>query len=480
MDRKEEEQEQLTPPSQLSQSRQTITHSYPRKKQRKSHGPRTTMTQIHEEPPEPDRRTQIVLYQKSEESKSYKRKRTAVREAYDIAENKSPAMEQAEAIQSTLEAEFPSFAKALVRSNVTVGFWMHLPMRFCKMHLPRNDTTVFLENENGEEFITNYIAERTALSGGWKAFCGANKLVEGDVLIFHLLQPLRFKVYVVKGNDSAKGEEEFGIANLDEQEKIIESDEAKEDIESLKQAEPLEVLPLRLFQEKHEMSLVVSETNERHVANQSENDSKDNGCKILELIRSSGPDDSFKDIKGIENFSIIVNGMAIDSELSDHHWAKYYELCCSQASFLHENILSSMNQKLVAEIIVETVNVSDAIRTSKLSTSHADYAVWDKTLKGFELLGMNVGFLRARLNRLMSLAMESEEAIETECREIRLEQARVHEEMENLELKLLSLKETRERLDAEIEILKEDAESHELKLHEMVNAPWRCLLGRSR
>lgn len=67
-------------------------------------------------------------------------------------------------------------------------------MRFCKSHLPKNDTTVFLENENGEEYITNYIAERTALSGGWKAFCAANQLVEGDVLIFHLVKPLKFKV----------------------------------------------------------------------------------------------------------------------------------------------------------------------------------------------------------------------------------------------------------------------------------------------
>jgi len=69
-------------------------------------------------------------------------------------------------------------------------------MRFCKMHLPKNDTTVFLENESGEEYILNYIAERTALSGGWKAFCAANNLHEGDVLVFHLLKPSRFKVHL--------------------------------------------------------------------------------------------------------------------------------------------------------------------------------------------------------------------------------------------------------------------------------------------
>lgn len=67
-------------------------------------------------------------------------------------------------------------------------------MRFCKLHLPKHDTSVFLETENGEEYVINYISERTALSGGWKAFCAAHELHEGDVLVFHLVKPLKFKV----------------------------------------------------------------------------------------------------------------------------------------------------------------------------------------------------------------------------------------------------------------------------------------------
>lgn len=250
-------------------------------------------------------------------------------------------------------------------------------------------------------------------------------------------------------------------------------DQAEKDIENHKKVKHLELVPVDCLQENNqENRLIVVDTSKGHVANQSENDSEDLGSETMEVIRSSGSTVDFKDIEGIENFSILVNGLAIDSEISEHHRTKYYELCCSQNSFLHENLLNSINYKLAAEIIIGTVNISESIRSSKLSSPHADYAVWDKTLKGFELLGMNVGFLRARLNRLMSLAMESEEAMESECREARLEQARVNEEMQSLELKLSKLKKARQRLDAEMEALKANAEKHELMFQEVVNAPW--------
>lgn len=178
----------------------------------------------------------------------------------------------------------------------------------------------------------------------------------------------------------------------------------------------------------------------------------------------------FKEIKSIESFIIIVNDSRIDSELSEYHKTKYYELCCSQNSFLHDNLLKSISGKLAAEIITQTVSIADAIKGSKLSTSEADYMLWEKTLKGFELLGMNVGFLQARLNRLMSLAMEFKEAIESERDRVYLEQDHMKEETKSLELKLVKLKQAMHRLDSEIETLKENAEKHELIFKEEVNA----------
>ncbi|KAJ6409628.1 hypothetical protein OIU84_009177 [Salix udensis] len=367
-------------------------------------------------------------------------------------------MELAEEFRANLESAYPSFAKTLVRSNVTVA------MRFCKMHLPKNDTTIFLENESGEEYILNYIAERTALSGGWKAFCAANNLQEGDVLVFHLVKPSRFKVYIVKGNGSSQGDGEYGIPN---------SEPAEKDVKGSKKAELLELLPVGHQEENNqENGLVAEENNKGYVANQSENESEDRASETLRVIKLSGSTVDFNNVRDIENFSILLNGSSIDSELSEHHRTRYYELCRSQKSFLHSNLLNSINHNLAVEIIIGTVDISEGIRSSKLSSSQADYGVWDKTLKGFELFGMKVGFLRERLSRLMSLALESEEAMESECREVRLEQVRVDEEMKSLELRLLKLKETRERLDDEMEILKENAEKHEHMFQEAVNAPW--------
>ncbi|KAJ6365020.1 hypothetical protein OIU76_029905 [Salix suchowensis] len=444
------EDQNTSPEPRLPISNPVPLNTYPRIRRRKPNMSKLKLTQIHEKSPEPEYKagheivnparnsfgemmiasgsievtsllnsnqysecSRMVLYDKSGESReprSRKRKKDAFSVFYDSTETKSPAMELAEVIRANLEAAYPSFAKTLVRSNVTVGFWMHLPMRFCKMHLPKNDTTVFLENESGEEYILNYIAERTALSGGWKAFCAANNLLEGDVLVFHLVKPSRFKVYIVRGNGSSQTDEP-----------------AEKDVEGGKKAKHLELLPAGHMEDNNqENGLIVADNNEGYAVNQSENESEDRASETLGVIKLSGSTVDFDNVEGIDNFSILLNGFAIDSELSEHH----------------------------------RIN------------SHADYGVWDKTLKGFELFGMKVGFLRERLNRLMSLALESEEAMESECREVKLEQARVDSEMKNLELRLLKLKDTRERLDDEIEALKENAEKHELMFLEAVNAPW--------
>ncbi|CAI0447141.1 unnamed protein product [Linum tenue] len=175
---------------------------------------------------------------------------------------------------------------------------------------------------------------------------------------------------------------------------------------------------------------------------------------------------------GIKEFSVVVNGTEIDSELSDHHRQKYYELCCSQRTFLHGNLLDSINCKLAAEIIIGTVDIAESIRASTLSSSRREYAVWEKNLKGFQLLGMNVRFLCERLEKLMKLALESEKAVESERREVKLRQERVSEEMESLEVKLKELREARKRIDEEVETLKVTAERHEVVFQEVVNAPW--------
>ena len=69
-----------------------------------------------------------------------------------------------------------------------------MPKQFCYLYFPFYDTTVTLEDERGEEYRTIFLGERRRLSGGWKRFCDAKKLVLGDLLVFHLVGPLKFKV----------------------------------------------------------------------------------------------------------------------------------------------------------------------------------------------------------------------------------------------------------------------------------------------
>lgn len=147
-------------------------------------------------------------------------------------EVKTPAMIRAEEIQSSLGCEFPSFVKPLVRSHVSSCFWMvimtplhfvalefgiycnvqcssqarefcvtnslfcwqGLPVPFSRSHLPEKDTSVILEDESGEQFQVKYIQGRWGLSGGWRSFAMGHKLLEGDVLIFQLVESNKMKV----------------------------------------------------------------------------------------------------------------------------------------------------------------------------------------------------------------------------------------------------------------------------------------------
>ena len=75
------------------------------------------------------------------------------------------------------------------------------------------------------------------------------------------------------------------------------------------------------------------------------------------------------------------------------------------------------------------------------TTSQHDFAIWDKALEASEMLGMEVGFLCARLNRLITLALEATEGLESKrYEEARVERDRAEEEMSSLVQKLLELK----------------------------------------
>lgn len=113
-------------------------------------------------------------------------------------EERAHAIKSAEKVQSNLQSEYPSFVKSMVRSHVYSCFWLGLPMSFCKKHLPKSTVSMVLEDEDGNEYDAVFISERTGLSGGWRAFALEHKLDDGDALVFELVEPTRFKIYMVK------------------------------------------------------------------------------------------------------------------------------------------------------------------------------------------------------------------------------------------------------------------------------------------
>ncbi|TKY55717.1 hypothetical protein E2542_SST20136 [Spatholobus suberectus] len=382
----------------------------------------------------------------------------------------SSAVLRAEEIQSNLEPEFPSFVKSLVRSHVASCFWMGLPVSFCKRHLPDKDTTIILEDESGKEYNTKYIACKTGLSAGWRQFSAVHKLQEGDAVVFQLIEPTKFKVYIIRANNTR--ELDGALLNLDSciKQKTGGKDNADTDAVTCNSSKrkhgksvPLDV------QKKKKISVSRLRPKARPSAEQSENDSEEALSEVMEGFKML----EFKHVKGFENFSIIVDGMPIDAEFSTEVRNKYYRLCCSQHAFLHDNLIEGMNYKLIVGIISETVNIADAIKVSVICTPRVEFANWDKTLLAFEHLGMNVEFLRVRLRRLVSIAYETDDASETrKYVAYRNEYSRADDEINNMEAKLEELKEACYGFGAYLESLKCKAESYHIKFQKEVAAPW--------
>lgn len=115
---------------------------------------------------------------------------------------RTEALEKAEKLESSLGTDFPTFVKSMLPSHVSGGFWLGLTVHFCKTALPKHDDVITLIDEKGDEYPTIYLARKTGLSGGWKGFAVAHDLADGDALVFQLIRPTTFKVYIVRVNGS--------------------------------------------------------------------------------------------------------------------------------------------------------------------------------------------------------------------------------------------------------------------------------------
>ncbi|KAH6828311.1 AP2/B3-like transcriptional factor family protein [Perilla frutescens var. hirtella] len=128
-------------------------------------------------------------------------------------EERGRAFKCAEKLQSNLQTGNPSFVKSMVRSHVYSCFWLGLPSKFCEDNLPKSTVDMVLENEEGSEYEAVFISKRSGLSGGWRAFALDHKLDDGDALVFELVEPSRFKVYIVRVLECQN--EKDGVVELD-------------------------------------------------------------------------------------------------------------------------------------------------------------------------------------------------------------------------------------------------------------------------
>ncbi|KAL3635407.1 hypothetical protein CASFOL_019954 [Castilleja foliolosa] len=119
----------------------------------------------------------------------------------------------------------------------------------------------------------------------------------------------------------------------------------------------------------------------------------------------------FKDVKCFDSFKIEFHGKNLDSKIPARLTKKYYELCKSQENFLHEKLNKCLDNNLAARIISETTKIADSIRASKLGSDTINLEGYEKTLERYEYLGMKVGFLRARIDKLMGVSRELKDVV---------------------------------------------------------------------
>ncbi|KAF6140732.1 hypothetical protein GIB67_035159 [Kingdonia uniflora] len=99
-------------------------------------------------------------------------------------------------------------------SNVSDSFWLALLSKFCASDLPKNDIMITLVDVKDEEHTVKYIVKALAVSAGWRIFVVAHKLNEGDALVFQLVEDVKFKVYIIRTDDSSGDYEGSGLCSL--------------------------------------------------------------------------------------------------------------------------------------------------------------------------------------------------------------------------------------------------------------------------
>ncbi|PWA67737.1 B3 DNA binding domain-containing protein [Artemisia annua] len=333
----------------------------------------------------------------------------------------SLAVKEAKVFQSSLGSEFPSCYKMMLRSH-------DLPKDFYESHLRKvlpedlpNDVHFVLEDENRGQWRVRYFPYKFRISAGWKKFVREHNLVEGDVLIFQLVEPTKFKVvYIIKANNGKEVDGSLSLMNVEaqaEQMGLVASTSEP------KRREHPESLFLTVVPKKPRTSRI-------------------RNSRVLEYSIPLNP--TFKDVKTFIDFKIIYGGLCIDNELSEDLRSSYYRLCFQKKQFLHDGLPEGLCPKLVAVMIGETVSIAAKIKNTKLTTAKEELETWDSILKAFELLGM-----KKRNQTIQSYAKS------------KYELERVESKIPKVEEKLKALKESAKKCANVLDSLRHKVETYE-------------------
>ncbi|XP_073309000.1 B3 domain-containing protein Os01g0234100-like isoform X3 [Primulina huaijiensis] len=380
------------------------------------------------------------------------------------------ALARAKKVEANLSPEFPSCVKIVTQLQVPGGKeqYLVLPKKFCYEHLPIvNDAVVFVD-ENEKEFSVGYRFSNCRFRIGWKSFSNANRLLKGDVLVFHLIEHCKFKVYIVRSCRATKVD---GAIQNPKKDALTVTENGDQIAEDARNCMGVKEEKQDLFWDDSDQEDIT----ERLKFDHSPSPCCDNICSnVFGSIRFSASVLKFQDVKRFEDFKIYVDGLILDSELPVHAKMKYYELCCSRKMFLHDR-MTGLSSKLVTGMISETSNIADAIQSTSLAASLHNLESWDNTLKAFEDLGMSVGFLRTRIDMLVKISRKYQTINESNsAKSVQVEEKKraLNEKvssMDALRKSIAALEESIKSLEAEIDGEKEGLGS---EFNKIATAPW--------
>ncbi|XP_021739549.1 B3 domain-containing protein At3g19184-like [Chenopodium quinoa] len=103
------------------------------------------------------------------------------------------AIQRAQELELRLGSQHPTFVKALLQAHVVGN--LNLPTAFCKTHLLNYDGMLTLVDEDGKKCQTKFHLRYNGLGSGWRGFSIDHHLVDGDVLVFQLIEPTTLKFF---------------------------------------------------------------------------------------------------------------------------------------------------------------------------------------------------------------------------------------------------------------------------------------------